>query len=319
MKFKPLLHLIAWLFTGILFFSSCTAIIEPNISNRAVIPEAPGDGYQSVSYTMNFWWDPVGDALTYHLQVVTPSFNNPGGLALDTVVKKNTFAVNLKPGSYQWRVMAVNGSSQTPYSTPKGFTILASSIKQQSVQLTSPANNTLTNQGSLIFAWGNLYGATKYQLQMDTNNFLDTTKLVYNQTIPAQQVTFSFPKDQVYQWRVRAQNDTAKALWSAVNTLTYDHTPPARVSIVAPANNQTLPLPVSLQWNAAASAVKYKLYAFKGDSTTVYSAIFPVSLNTTSYSFSAGSTGDRVYWRVTAIDAAGNESQPSGLRSFLLQ
>jgi len=305
--------------SSVQLISSCKAIIEPDITNRVVTLDAPGDQYQSASYSINFLWEPVDDALTYHLQVVTQTFNNVGALALDTLVKSNKFTINLSPGSYQWRVMAQNGSSKTQYSTPRNLIILQSSIKQQSVQLISPANNFLTNQSSVTFQWGNLYGATKYQLQIDTNNFVDTTKLTYNQTIPALQVNFTFLKDQVYQWRVRGQNDTAMAIWSAVNIITYDHTPPAQVSVISPANNQTIPLPVSLQWNPAASAAKYRLYAFKSDSVTAYSASYPMLLNTTSYSFNTGASGDRVYWKVTAIDAAGNESKASVLRSFVLQ
>jgi len=318
MKLKHLPFFLLAVF-GIQLMSSCKAIIEPDISNKVVVPEAPGDLYQSTSYNIGFWWDAVDDALTYHLQVVTPSFNNVGGLVLDTIVKSNKFNINLSPGNYQWRVMAENGSSKTANSAPKSFTILPSSIKQQAVQLTSPANNLLTNQSSVTFQWGSLYGATKYQLQIDTNNFIDTTKLVYNQVIPGQQVVFNLPKDQVYQWRVRAKNDTAMARWSTFNVLTYDHTPPGQVSIVAPANNVTITQPVSLQWNQVATASRYKLYAFKSDSVTTYSPSFPMILTTTTYSFNVGKSGDRVYWKVTAIDAVGNEGTASVLRSFVLQ
>jgi hypothetical protein len=312
-------HLPWLLLLVFLLVQSCRAIIEPDIDNKIVTLEAPGDAYQSSSYAINFWWDPVDDALSYHLQVVAPSFNNIGALVLDTVVKSNKFTINLSPGTYQWHVMAENGSSKTAYSSPKSFTILQSSIKQQSVQLNSPANNLLTNQAAVTFSWGTLYGATKYQLEIDTNNFIDETKTVYNQLIPGQQVTFTLPKDQVFQWRVRAQNDTAMAQWSAVNTLTFDHTPPAQVTVISPANNATMPLPISLQWNSVATATKYKLYAFKSDSTTVYSTSFPVLQNTTGYNFTSGNSGDRVYWKVTAFDAAGNESKASTLRSFVIQ
>jgi len=314
-KYLPALLLILG---GMIFINACSAIIEPDISKETVTLEAPGDQFQSASYNVGFWWDPVDNALTYRLQVVRPTFANVAALVLDTVVKSNKFSINLSPGNYQWHVLAQNGSSKTEYSSPKNFMVLQSSIKQQSVQLSWPANNTLTNQSPVSLQWGSVYGATKYQLQIDTNNFADTNKLIFNQTLPGLQYSFNFPKDQVYQWRVRAQNDTAKALWSAINTLTYDHTPPAQVTLLLPANNATVVQPATLQWNAAATAVKYRLYAFKSDSVTTYATTFPMLLTTTSYSFS-GTSGDRVYWKVIAIDAAGNESPASALRSFILQ
>src|ERR1700761_6377934 len=203
------------LLAGMTFLSSCGDIIEPSISKSKVQPEAPSNQYQSTSYTINFWWDEVSNALSYHLQVVTPNFSSPGSLVLDTIVKKNTFSFTLSPGNYQWRVMAENGSSQTIYTTPRSFSVAATSIKQQTVQLNSPANNLVTNQSSASFQWSSLYGATQYRLEIDTNNFANESSIVSNTVIPGEQMNFTFPKDQVYQWRVRAENDTAQSLWSA--------------------------------------------------------------------------------------------------------
>lgn len=318
---KPCLHL--YLFISVcgltLLQSACDAIIEPSISKKTIQAEAPADQYQSTSYTVNFWWDELDNALSYHLQVVSPGFTNPGSLVLDTIVKKNTFAFNFNPGNYQWRVLAQNGSSQTDYSAPRNFSVAATSIKQQAVQLSAPANNLVTNQSPVLLQWSSLYGATKYQLEIDTNNFINETTAVYNQVIPTQQFSFNFPADGTYQWRVRAENDTAQAQWSAVNVITYDHTPPAAVTLSAPADGTTLPLPVSLQWNAVNGAAKYKLYVYKSDGTTSYSQSFPMVLTGTTYSFNQGSSGDKIYWTVTALDAAGNESIAGTKRSFLLQ
>ena len=305
--------------TATCLFSSCDAIIEPSISKKAVQPEVPTDQYQSTNYTVGFWWDEVDNALGYHLQVVTPTFASPGSLVLDTIIKKNTFSFNFNPGNYQWRVLAQNGSSQTVYTSPRSFTVVATSIKQQAVQLVAPANNLLTNQGNIVFQWNSLYGATKYQLEIDTNNFVNESAVIFNQTIPGQNISFSFPKDQVYQWRVRAQNDTAQAQWSAVNLVTYDHTPPVQVTLSSPNDGVTVTLPVALQWNTVATAVKYKLYVYQSDGVTLYNQNFPVLLNTNSYSFNLGKSGDKLYWAITALDAAGNESQLSVQRSFVLQ
>jgi hypothetical protein len=319
MKPRPLFFLLSILFAATAFISSCDDIIEPSLIKKQVQAEAPADQYQSTGYTINFWWDQVDHALSYHLQVVTPNFTSPGSLLLDTIIKKNTFAFTFNPGNYQWRVMAENGSSQTPFTAPRSFTVLASSIKQQAVQLTAPANNYITNQNTIIFQWGSLFGATKYRFEIDTNNFINESVIVSNQAIPGQQLSFTLPKDQAYQWRVRAENDTAQAQWSPVYLLIYDHTPPAQVTLVAPANGVTVSLPVSLQWNPVSTAVKYKLYVYKDNGITLYNSDFPMSLSSNSYSFNLGSSGDKVYWMVTALDAAGNESQASAISNFVLQ
>lgn len=318
MKIKLVFQLLVLgMVTGVL--SSCNDIIEPSVTNSKLYLEAPADGFQSTSYAINFWWDPVDHALSYRLQVVSPNFASPAKLVLDTIITHTRFTFNLNPGNFQWRVLAQNGSSQTAFTAPRAITVSASSIKQQAVQLTYPANNFITSQGTVVFQWGNLYGATGYRFEIDTNNFVNEALVISNQLIPGQQISFTFPKEQIYQWRIRAENDTAQAQWSAVNSVTYDHTPPAKVTLVAPVSGKTVGLPVSLQWNPVTSAMRYKVYVFKNDSTSLYSQNFPLSVTATSYTFNAGSAGDKVYWKVTALDAAGNESQASDLRSFILQ
>ena len=137
--------------------------------------------------------------------------------------------------------------------------------------------------------------------------------------VPGQQISFAFPKDQVYQWRVRAENDTAQSQWSAINLITYDHTPPAQVTLNSPANGASVTLPVNLQWGTVAKATKYKLYVYKSDGVTLFSSSFPMTLTTTSYSFNLGTSGSTIYWTVTAVDAAGNESAAGTSRNFVLQ
>jgi environmental stress-induced protein Ves len=240
-------------------------------------------------------------------------------LVTDTIVRTNKFTLNLKPGDYEWRVSAQNGSSQTEFSRLRSFTVLLSSIKGQSVQLKSPPNNYITNLNTVQLEWSSLYGATKYLLQVDTNSFASDSITVFNKTVAGQQFNFTFPKDHAYQWRVRAENDTAKAEWSSVNVMLHDHTPPGPVNIVAPTNNQQVIPPVALQWSTVATATKYKLYVFKSDSISVYNDTFPLLTNTTTYNFTGGVIGERLVWKVSAIDAAGNEGQSSALRSFILR
>jgi hypothetical protein len=313
------LSLILYVLSIAIMLSSCKEFIEPSITDQQIHVNAPANGYQSHSYTVNFWWDMLDDALFYRLQIVTPDFQNTGALVTDTLIKGNKLSFNLTPGNYQWRIRAENGSTATSYSSPQSLSVVFSSIKQQKVQLGSPSNNLLTNQSSIALNWGSLYGATKYRLQVDTNNFVDENKIVFTQLTPALQGNFALPKDKIYQWRVRAENDTAQAQWSSINTFTYDHTPPEVVTLIFPTNNQSVSLPTNLQWTPSAATVRYRLFVYKDDGTTLYGSNFPMLLTTNSYSFTQGTLGERLYWKVSAIDAAGNESQSSALRSYVLQ
>jgi hypothetical protein len=316
LKLLPLFLLTLLALTEIV--SSCKEFIEPSISKRTVQLNAPADQYQSTSYTVNFWWEGVEDALYYRLQVVTPTFDSIGGLVLDTLIRGTKFSQTLDPGTYQWRVRAENGSTQTGYTVPRGLIVLPSTLTNQTILLSSPSNNTVTTQSAVTFKWGSLYKATRYHLQVDTNNFASENTVVSDQVIPGQQYTFKLPKDQLYQWRVRAENDSSQSKWSVINQLSYDATPPGAVTLVQPQDNTTLSRPVSLSWNKTVTTATYKLYVYKSDQTTLYDT-FPLSQNTTSYTFNTGNMGDRIYWKVSAVDAAGNEGQSSELRSFTLQ
>jgi hypothetical protein len=44
-----------------------------------------------------------------------------------------------------------------------------------------------------------------------------------------------------------------------------------------------------------------------------------MALTTTDYNFTLGASGDKIYWKVSAVDAAGNEGTASVLRNFVLQ
>ncbi|MBC7912841.1 MAG: hypothetical protein H7Y07_01845 [Pyrinomonadaceae bacterium] len=310
---------IYFLFTILSSLVSCKEIIEPSIANKNVVLLAPSNNVESIQYNLSFWIEPLDDALFYRLQIVAPQFDSINKLIVDTLINSNKFSLNIDPGNYQWRVRAENGSSKTSFSDPRSFTILLSSITAQKIRLISPSTNFIATQSPISFKWERIFGAGNYRLQIDTANFIDESKLYYNQVTPNIQAALSFSTDKSYQWRVRAETTTEQSQWSEVNLFIYDHTPPSKVVLISPQKDQQIILPVILQWNAVASARKYKLFVFKSDATTPYDNTFPVLLTTTSYSFNKGSINETIYWKVSAIDEAGNEGESSELRDFVIQ
>ena len=300
-----------------LLFSACGEILEENIKSDKVLLMAPGDSLQTRTYAQNFIWQEVIGARTYHLQIAQPSFDSLQTIVLDTLLKSAKFTHSLSPGNYQWRVRAENAGYQTAYSF-RNFEIFPSSLAQQQVILNNPGNDLLGNKSQLAFSWSALFGAKNYTLQVDTNNFSDTTKLVLNQQLAVTTYTFGVTRDQNYQWRVRAQNDTARSAWSLVRRFTIDTKAPAQVTLSSPAKNVATTIPVNLTWQTLGDASQYELYVYGSDSTTVISN-FPKSLNVGTYTFNIGNVGDRLVWRVRAKDTAGNTGIFSEYRSFLIQ
>lgn len=305
------------MFGLVLLSTGCKEFIEPSINKKKVTLLAPSNGTESTDYNQTFWWDEVENALNYRLQVVTPDFDNAAKLILDTIITKSKFNYTLDPGKYEWRVRAENGSSQTAYSKV-AFTILPTSIEEQQVQLQAPANNSVTNQSNAVFKWLKLFGADRYQLQIDTGNFEDESILFFNRPTPNLEFAVALTKEKTYKWRVKAQNATKESKWSVIQNVTLDKTGPGQVTLIAPANNQSVTKNVSMSWNTVTDAKKYQLYIYKNENSTPYDN-FPVTITTTTYSFTAGKSGEKLYWQVKALDEAGNVGLASELRSFLIQ
>lgn len=314
------IKLLGWLGVLLVTQPGCKDFFESSVENSKLVLVAPGDGTETNKYQVGFWWEPVADALSYKLQIATPGFEKPMSLVTDTLIRTNNrLELTLDPGKYEWRVRAENGSSVSAWQAAS-FTIHPSSLSEQRVTLTSPGNGYLSNRSAVQLSWNALFGAAQYRLQIDTLNFADEEKLVYNQLQNDSQFGFTFPKDQVYHWRVRTETATENSKWSESRTMTYDKTPPAKPEIIAPANGAVLTQPVLLSWKAVNTAKKYKLYLFKSDGTSPYNPSFPLTLTASSYSFDLGQLqGEVIFWKVMAIDEIGNEGPLTEARNFSIQ
>jgi len=311
-KFLYLLVILLFLFAG------CKDFIEPSLGGKTVMLLAPGDKVESNNYDQTFWWDTHDDALKYRLQVVSPKFDSVTKFIVDTLTVGNKFLSSLDPGRYEWRVRPENGSSKGEYTT-RSFTIYASSIKEQSVQLSLPLTGLLTNKTSQRFEWLKLFGTENYRLQIDNNNFADETKLTLNTVTTNVSYIQQIPADGTYQWRVRAEAGADNSKWSAVRTFTYSTKIPDKVVLSAPGNNLSVPKPVTLVWNTITDAEKYELKVFKGDTSTVFNNTFPMTLSATSYAFTEGVSAVKIFWKVRAIDKAGNKGPYSEFFNFTIQ
>jgi len=310
-RFLPPLICLAFLGSG------CSEFLEESIEDAQVELLSPGADAQTNTYVVNFLWDPLDHALQYRLQLASPSFDSVALFHADTIVDKTQFSISLQPGQYEWRVKGLNGSSETLYSL-RAFTIHEAALSTQTVLQTAPADDFVTSQARIEMAWQEIFSAKNYRLQVDTSGFADDEDPVFERVVDGESFTLDLPREAAYQWRVRAENDTAQSRWSTVRRFVYDRTPPAAPQQAAPANEAQVNRPVTLSWNAAEGATGYRVYVYKSDST-LFSDQFPVRQAATSYTFNAGARGERILWRVRAMDRAGNESAFSSWRSFVIR
>ncbi|KAF2518528.1 hypothetical protein E0W68_09405 [Flavobacterium salilacus subsp. salilacus] len=298
----------------ILLLLSCEEILlEDDISDETVLLIAPADNAQFFSTSITFTWGAIENGTEYRIQIAKPDFNNPLQIIADSVVDTTSFTTQLGIGNYQWRVQGVNSGYETAFSTRSLTVVSNEDFQSNTVALTSPANNIITNTATQNLVWQSVLGATQYNLQiLDSNN-----NLVDEQDVTATSVSYTF-SDGSYQWRVRATNGEQNTLYSSRNIL-IDTTVPNTPILNTPANSgNTSDNDITFSWSRTAiagSAETDVIYIYNNSSLTD-PAVYEGE-ETSPYTTSTLSNGT-YYWYVKAFDEAGNESQQSSVFSFTI-
>lgn len=292
-------------------FVSCEDFIEKDISGKHVSILAPPDGFSSNSLSITFWWEELDGAEQYRLQIVQPNFSSIQNIILDSTVTETKFTMTFAPGSYQWRIKAINNGGDSDYLT-RSFTIDSSAnLSNVKVILLSPPDNYSTNNTSNTFKWDSVFSANEYRFQIIN---LTTNGTVTDVTLPGDSFVYSLPAGN-YKWQVRAQNNTSNSSYSS-RLITIDLTAPSAPVIISPTNGDSVTSPVNLVWNRDTSAI--------GDSLFIYNDSLLTNENSVTYTTDttfqfADTTTQYYYWRLKSKDNAGNQSNFTTTFRFLVQ
>lgn len=293
-----------------LTFISCEAILmEKDISKSEVVLVAPFDNAQFYSTGVTLTWDPVDDATEYQLQIATPNFANPLQIVLDTTIEENNFTQQLPIGNYEWRVRAINSGYKTNYSSRFFSVVSDADFQNNTVVLSTPANNLVTKTVLQNLSWQSIIGATDYQVLIyDGNN-----TVISDQTVTATNLSYTFTEGS-FSWKVRASNGTEQTLYSSRSVL-IDTTVPNTPVLSSPANSSaTTNTNVSFQWSrvpVTGSVEKDSIFIYTDAALTVLklkkeaSSPFSTTLDLGTY-----------YWYAKSFDEAGNLGTKSSVFSF---
>lgn len=298
-----------------LMITSCSDIIEEDISNETVQVIIPQSNANLSSNNVHFKWHKLEGADGYRLQVVEPSFSSINTFVLDSLVTGTQFYYVMNPGDYEFMIRAENSAYETPYTGPIPFTVdSVSDLTGQLVPLLSPAHGYYTNLSDLTFTWQSIYAAETYELQVRLGaDFNSATTILYTSPgiIGTSETTTGnvFANEGEYSWGVKGVNPTSQSAFSA-RTVYIDKTVPNNVSLISPGDATTASGDtVVFHWTSGVdpgtvnSPLSYKLEidndpgfgTFTEYTTTVDS--LQLVLSTGTY-----------YWRVYALDEAGNQS-----------
>jgi hypothetical protein len=289
----------------------CRDIQEKDIRNSQVELLSPPDNYRSKVLSQTFYWSKADGASAYRIQVAMNSFA-PDSMVLvvDSVTRLNYHTKSLPYGKkYQWRVMAINSGYESPFTPPRTLYIDSSAeISFQKVALLSPADNLLTNKTTaLSFSWESLSQASAYKFVMDSAG-----QPIYepaNTTETA--VSYACKGEATYTWKVQAYDKDFKSTVFSSRSLIVDKTLPD-LNQTAPADKIILPGDtVSLTWVATDKygIVSDSLFVFTDSLSESPLTGYPILATKRKQLLTVRTPITKVWWQVSAVDAAGNRDK----------
>ncbi len=270
-----------------------------DISDQTVLLIAPSNGSELNDSDISFNWEAVPYAENYKLQIATPNFDNPTQVLVDEMLTETSFDHTFIEGSYQWRVKAINSSSETNYTT-SSFTVLlnvGNDISGELVSLIAPSNGSVLDINPITFTWNSVPFAEDYVLQIATPNFTNPTQVVVDETLTETSSTQSL-EDGNYQWRVKARNSSSETLYS-VNSFEVDTGiafADREVIVISPPDGFVSNLAtMNLQWQSVEDATLYRIQILDANTSELIDEE-TTSQTTIAYNFPEGN----LIWQVRA-------------------
>ncbi len=279
--------------TGLLA-TAALALVPASAQARIAAPSGLAPNGPTSSNTPTFTWNRVSGATQYDLVI------SAGGNAIVQTTTANNRWVpisNLPDGVISWQVRADSPSANSSWVSASAT--ISSAAAPNPV---SPVGGTVLTQpdNPPLFTWSAVAGAVGYEVQVD-NTGSWTSPVTY---LPSGTSYFvSAPQTPgTWFWRVRANRGNGLyTSWSS--TATYDV---AQLDDPQPGADMTgaSMQDVSIDWQSVPGAMDYQLQV--GKDPDFNNIVDDQIVMGTRFQPNFTYNNDQYYWRVRAIDAAGN-------------
>lgn len=291
----------------------CRAVMEKDIEDGIVQLNSPSDGLRSGVFYQKFYWEKMDGASAYRIQISAGNFTDSMNLVTDSTTKATQYSTSLSKGTYQWRVAGVNNGYTSQFCPYRTLIIDSTGeIGSQVIQLLAPSTNP-TNETTIAFSWKYLPQANSYTFKLDSSN----VNLVTQSGILQPSFSRKFSKDGIYNWSVQGVDAKGRTTEFSSRGLITDYTGPV-VGLSSPAHKASSANPITFTWNIteANGLSVHQLFVYRDSSAapTPYSSAFPRNKNLgqgiQSDTFSMkDSKLDKIWWKITATDKAGNTTE----------
>lgn len=295
--------------------TSCSDIVEePDISQDKVKIIAPADQTVVKGNVVNFTWEPVKDADSYLLQVASPDFDQASQVYVDSLMPTTTFAKELLPNDYQWRIKAVNSAYESLYAYSFFSVRKSDGFEGNTVLLSNPVNNYTTNQGVVTFSWEAVADAVEYQIQI-----LDPSGAVIEDQVikegSASELTLT---EGTFKWQVKATNGDKESTLYSTRTLMIDLSKPNTPQLTTPVDGSTQGEGETIfTWereNISGSTEIDSIFIYTDENQT---DLYKKGVGSEKSYKTTLETGD-YHWKVKSYDSAGNLSEDSNLFELII-
>ena len=263
-----------------------------------------------------FTWTEPEPNVTYGIQIDDEASFSPPYLHENSGIGENTYTY-LFPhnGTYYWRVQAFDQAGNAGEWSDVYRLIIRAPPKAPT--LSAPADGEITNDNTPSFEWAEGNG-DNYRLLVDDDDEFSSPEVDVILGI-ADSYTLAdenaLPDDNYY-WNVIAivgESQDSSSVW----TFVVDTTPPAAPKLHTPENETTSDDTPTFEWTIGAEAVKHRLLVSFDPNFSQLEVDTLLDIPENSYTPSP-LVGENYWWKVIAIDSAGNESE-SPVWTFTVQ
>lgn len=217
------------------------------VSPRPVLP-AMNDTLGALP--VQFSWTAPEEGLSYDLEIFSDPLLTNKVLSRQTADTAVVLTLN-EEGKYYWHIRATDKNSNTgAFCAASSFLVrLVPDISQNSVALRSPGAAALLITASVTFWWDEVPGAERYQLQVVSPGFSQTTGLLINEWLTGTTKTTELLPG-TYQWRVKGANSQYSTGYSTGSFTIYKSDISSQLVVLTTPGDQSLlnHSPVSFQW-----------------------------------------------------------------------
>lgn len=278
----------------------------------------PADGTATTDTTPQFRWQTERDHLyTLEVDEADGAFSSPVFTCVDITASSCTPASALPFGEYIWRVN-VDGAV-----APFSRLLIVTPPLPASPTLLAPINGEILNADDLVLDWSDTADAAHYELQIDDNSRFSSPEIHLSDVMNSDYLLdTALLNDARYYWRARAINVyNAPGSWSRTFNFTLDRIPPAPPLLRSPNDGSlTSDTTPGLTWYSIRDVERY-VVEVAADAAFNQRLVNGTETRSTSYTIprtTSLAAESWYHWRIYAIDRAGNISQPSETRTFLV-